>query len=152
MARLLLIASLIGALVGQSSPSSPPERFEYMQGHGLGGHDQLTWEDGKLMFVTVPFNDEKRRKIQQFQPTAEAWERFWKAMDAAEVWKWQVEYPSPIEIYDAAGWSVELRHAGHSVKSHGYNNQPPGFAAFRDAVNELLKNSKSTPATALGPG
>lgn len=146
MTRLFLIAVLIAAAFGQSDSSfSPPEHFEYMQGHGLGGHDLLTWENGKLVSVGVPFNEEARKTVERYEPSPQAWEHFWKNLDAANVWKWKAEYPSAINITDAEGWSVELRHAGRSVQSQGYNSQPPEFGAFCDAVNQLIKESKKLP-------
>jgi hypothetical protein len=143
MTRLLVTALLIAAALGQSTTaSSPPERFEYIQGHGLGGdNDRLLWEKGKLVLVKTDLAG--RKEVEQLEPSSQAWEQFWKALDTAGIWKWKAEYPAAFLIYDGEGWSLEVRHAGRSLKSWGYMNQPPEFGAFRIAVDQLIKDSRS---------
>lgn len=143
MIRLLLIAVILTAAFGQPNPtSSPPEYFEYMQGYGLGGNRTLTWKDGVLVTGGQILEKGRHVVVEQYEPSSQAWEQFWKTLDASNVWKWKAEYPSAVNMADGEGWSVEIRHAGRSVKSRGYNNQPPEFGAFRDAVAELIKNAK----------
>ena len=143
MTRVLLIALLTAAALGQSTPaSSPPEVFEFLQGHGYAGGEHLKWDRGEL--VSSARYLPNRTVVRQFEPSPQAWKRFWKAVDAAGVWKWRAVYSSRVNIADGEGWSLELRHAGHQVKSKGYNSRPPGFPAFYKAVDQLLKDSKST--------
>lgn len=142
MTMLLLIVVLVVSAFGQTTvPSSPPDSFEYVQGHGLGGHDTLTWRNGKLVILSVPFNDERRKVVKEYEPSPQDWERFWRAMDAANVWEWKAEYPPAVNISDAQGWSLELTHAGHTLKSRGFDNEPPEFGAFREAVEQLISTT-----------
>jgi hypothetical protein len=145
MTGFVLMAVLLSSRFGQSTPtSSAPERFEYAVG-GLGSRMRVAWENGKLLVVTSTLNFKGkggyRNRIERFHPTPEAWERFWKALDAAGVWKWQPYY-SGEPCCDDDGWSVELRHAGHSMKSEGYYNYPPQFDAFSNAVDPLINDSR----------
>jgi hypothetical protein len=150
---VLTVLSLVAAFVllapGQSTPAStPPARFEYLISHGLAGYEQLTWENGKLVRVVRARYKDAPKNVEHFDPSPQAWERFWKALDVAGIWKWKAEYPSPINISDAEGWSLELRHAGHSLTSRGYNNWPPEFPAFLDALDQLMKDGKEKPPPA----
>jgi hypothetical protein len=52
--RSLLLIALLTAFSQLTPASAPPERFEYLQGYGLGGHHQLTWDNGKLVLVKTP--------------------------------------------------------------------------------------------------
>ena len=147
MTGFVLIAVLLSSTFSQAtSTSSAPERFEYSEG-GLGEGMRVAWENGKLLYITKLNSKSKggyRRRIERLHPPPEAWERFWKALDAAGVWKWQPYYlGSP--CCDDAGYSVELRHAGHSIKSEGSGDRPPEFDAFRGAVNQLINDSRSKP-------
>jgi len=140
---------LLSSTFGQSTPaSSAPERFEYCQGHLMEGK-QVAWENGKLLFVRSTLNLKGKggyhNRIQRFKPSPEAWERFWKALDAADVWKWQPFYWSEFASHNS--WSLELRHAGHSMKSQGYDSEPPGFDAFRNAVDQLINDSRHIAAS-----
>jgi hypothetical protein len=88
-----------------------------MQGYGLGGHDQLTWDKGKLVFVKTPLNMDELKVVEQFEPSPQAWERFWKALDAAGVWKWQAEYRPVVDASDGEGWSLVTESIGQRVNT-----------------------------------
>ena len=159
---------LLSSTCAQPTPtSSAPERFEYAEG-GLGSSVRVSWENGKLLYITSTLDlrgkygyrerierfvrstlnlkgkGGYRNRIERFHPSPEAWERFWSALDAAGVWKWQPYYSSE-PCCDGLGWRVELRHAGHSMKSEGYCNYLPEFDAFRNAVDQLINDSRHKP-------
>ena len=149
MTGFVLMAVLLSSTFGQSpSTSSAPERFEYAEG-GLGAGMRVVWENGKLLYITSTLNLKGkggyRTRVERFHPSPEAWERFWKALDAADVWKWQPYYLGP-PCCDDDGYSVELRHAGHSMKSEGDYDRPPKFDAFQNAVNQLIEDSRHKPS------
>ena len=143
-----MIVLLSSTCAQPTSTSSAPERFEYAEG-GLGASMRVTWENGKLLYITNTLKYDRkggfRTRIERLHPPPEAWERFWKALDAAGVWKWQPLYMGGPPCCDDAGYSVELRHAGHSMKSEGNYDRPPAFDAFRNAVDQLLNDSRHKP-------
>ena len=152
MIRLLLLAALLGSAFGQSTPAtSAPESFQFLQGHAYMGGDSLVWENGKLIstknFANFDGKGGVRKTVEKFEPAPQAWARFWKTLEAAGVWKWKDHYENSVYIADGEGWSLELRHAGRSLKSQGYNAAPPEFDAFRKAVDELIKESKKLPSS-----
>ena len=147
MTGFVLIAVLLSSTFSQpTSTSSAPERFEYSAG-GLGASMRVTWENGKLLYITNELKYDReggfRTRIERLHPSPEAWERFWKALDAADVWKWQPSYWGWPPCCDDEGYSVELRHA--SMKSEGNYARPPAYDAFCNAVDQLIKNSRSKP-------
>jgi hypothetical protein len=145
---VLMIVLLSSTCAQPASTSSAPERFEYAEG-GLGGGVRVAWENGKLLYITNTPNLKGKRsyrtRTERFHPPPEAWERFWKALDAAGVWKWQPNYSGGF-CCDDAGYKVELRHAGHSMKSEGYYDRPPEFDAFLKAVDQLINDSRHKPS------
>ncbi len=79
-------------------------------------------------------------------PTAEAWSRFWLALDAAGVWRWLPDYTDN-NVLDGTQWELELAHAGSRVKCGGSNAYPgangpsygrnTAFARFLKALRTL---------------
>lgn len=148
---IILLASVYAPLAqAQHAPgASAPEHFQFLQGHAYMGGESLVWENGKLISTKNVANfDGKggvRKTVEQFEPSPQAWARFWKTLEAAGVWKWKDHYDNAVYIADGEGWSLELRHAGRSLKSQGYNAVPSEFDAFRKAVDQLIKESKKLP-------
>jgi hypothetical protein len=79
-------------------------------------------------------------------PGPEAWERFWKVLDAAGVWQWENRYEN-VDVLDGTQWSLELKHLGKSLTSEGSNAFPgsdnadypesSAFGKFIKALREL---------------
>ena len=145
------------APVQSKTRSSLPERIEFIQGHAYMGSERLAWENGRLTSVKRYANlDGKggfREVVEQFNPSPRAWERFWKSMDAAGVWRWRDHYTSAASSQqDGDAWRLELRHNGRRLKSGGYNAQPPNYGTFYSALNQLLKEGKGERNKAPHPG
>jgi hypothetical protein len=111
------------------------------------GSERVVWEHGRLVFVRrvadMTGHGTFRETSEKLHPPREAWDRFWKQMDAAGVWQWQASYRSAMSAAaDGSSWSVEVRHANRRVKSQGYNAVPATYSAFRDAVYELMEAAR----------
>ncbi len=70
------------------------------------------------------------------QPDAEAWQRFWAAVDAAGAWEWEARYVDP-DVLDGTSWSLRLEHEGRAVESSGSNAWPSGWEQLQAALEQL---------------
>ncbi len=123
--------------------SSQPEYFEFGEGHAYMGSERFVSKQGKLVFIKraadITGRGTFREISEKLDPPKEAWDRFWKELDAAGVWQWQGDYKSARSSdCDGSSWSLEARHASRHVKSQGYNAVPPTYSEFRNAVYRLL--------------
>jgi hypothetical protein len=146
LAVLLTIAARAQQL---DVPPSAPDSFQFAEGHAYLGSEQVKWERGRLIFIRrvadLSGKGGFHQTTEQLKPTEEAWARFWKRVDAAGVWQWQSTYTSPrADMPDGESWSLELRRAGHHVKSHAYNATPPEYSALRNAVYALLDEARQS--------
>lgn len=70
------------------------------------------------------------------RPDAEAWQRFWAAVDDAGAWAWDADYDEP-GVLDGTSWSLRLEHEGRAVDSSGSNAWPPGWEQVQAALEQL---------------
>ncbi len=93
----------------------------------VGGFIQFSygirWEQGKLFYDRWDY-EYKGKKTVELQPTEEAWQEFWAALDAIPVWDWDREY-EPGKFSRGMRWTVEISHGEHSFRSSGKNTYPP---------------------------
>jgi hypothetical protein len=128
-------------------PSLEPEYFEFAEGHAYMGSDRIVWEHGKLVFVKrvagMKGDGKFLETTEKLDPPKEAWDRFWRQIDAAGVWQWQASYSSArSNLPDGSSWSLEARHANRQIKSQGYNAVPAKYSEFRNAVYQLLEAAR----------
>lgn len=74
---------------------------------------------------------------QDFHPSEEQWQSFWKTLDRIKAWDWNTEY-TDLNVIDGEAWSLVISFKGKHIKSGGANAYPPGFDDFRWAVERLL--------------
>jgi hypothetical protein len=152
LAVFFIAAMSEGQVQRQSGEFSfEPEYFEFAEGHAYMGSDRIVWQHGKLVFVKRVADMKGDGKFlettEKLDPPKEAWDRFWRQIDAAGVWQWQASYTSAMSsAADGSSWSLEVRHANRQVKSQGYNAVPAKYSEFRNAVYQLLEAARRKPA------
>jgi hypothetical protein len=104
--------------------------------------------DGRVL--TYEFTSAAKKNKVKIVPAKEAWEKFWKAMDEVQLWKWQKRYDN-VHIMDGLVWSLDVRRGEQKVRSGGHNGYPtlerltkpaqepsPIFRKYQQAVEELM--------------
>jgi hypothetical protein len=67
-------------------------------------------------------------------PSAGQWVRFWRAMDAVDLWHWQPSYTNS-DAENGTNWGVEIAFGDKKVRSSGRNAYPTGEAEPADAAD-----------------
>jgi hypothetical protein len=93
---------------------------------------------------------EVREVDRTITPSAGQWLRFWKAMDAVDLWRWQASYTDP--DVDGINWTVDVAFGDRKAVSSGHGAFPTGhsdtdespsdtdglFKTYLHAVEDLL--------------
>lgn len=109
----------------------------------------LWWDGKQLVYESFVSGYEDRRQV-FLAPSRAQWSRFWRTMDAIDVWSWTERY-APNErfepkklIRDGAHWSVSLQYDGRRIESAGDGSglgsdldESARFDAFAEAVSRL---------------
>jgi hypothetical protein len=127
-----------------------PEVLEVYVGSFRSPSYGLWWDGKQLVYESFVSGYDER--LQTFIVPSEAqWGRFWRTIDAIDVWSWNERYEPgarfepTAQIRDGTHWSLSLRRGDRSVESAGDNSGPGAtdldesapFAAFADAVSRL---------------
>jgi hypothetical protein len=145
---VLLAAALVPSGVqAQSRSAQAPDHFEYFEGHGYMGGEWVTWEHeglkSKERVADMTGKGSFHETIERFEPSPEAWERFWVRLESLGVWEWKANYSSANSgLPDGESWSLTVAHGAKRVRSKGYNAVPEAYGAFRDAVHGLMEDSR----------
>lgn len=156
LAAIAIFAAFLGwnRRAADARERRKPDALQASFGSFFSGGKSVAW-DGKELIVTA--RTETGRETQwRRTPTPAQWTAFWADMDHLQVWAWDASYENRDQT-DGLFWSVEMRHGGKIVRSHGYNAYPPdmqlvptsGFANFWKAVETLAGQPLwNEPATA----
>jgi len=110
------------------------------------------WWDGEGLVYEAFVAGYRDLDLLRLSPSEAQWRRFWRTMDAIDVWRWSARYDAgarfePAEqTRDGTHWSLTLAHAGRRVESSGDNSGPgavdldesSAFAGFLEAVSRLI--------------
>jgi hypothetical protein len=110
----------------------------------------LWWDGKQLVYESFVSGYEDRRQV-FLSPSSAQWTRFWRTMDAIDVWSWSGRYEptkrfDPIaQIRDGTHWSLTIHRGEQRVESAGDGSGPgakdlhdsPRFDAFAEAVSRL---------------
>ena len=111
----------------------PPRLFGRVEasiGNGLEGYYVVEAPgDGSLVWSFVVG---QRAEEEAFEPSAAAWERFWREVDRLDVWSWAESYEPEGVVMDGTYWSVALDQGDRRVRSSGANAYPEGDDPGRD--------------------
>lgn len=126
-----------------------PDEFRLSLTTPSGASFRLEWKDGALEYRAYNEHFDPTR-MERLEPAAEAWSKFWQAMEVAGVWEWQARYLNPAEA-EGIQWQVALRLGDRAVGAYGDNAFPgaappergtapvsPQFKAFQQGVRELV--------------
>ena len=69
-----------------------------------------------------------------FQPSLEAWKRFWRAADKANVWKWNRMQQADQPVL----WRIALDTGAKHVTASGQSSATDEFKTFVRALKKLL--------------
>ena len=110
-----------------------PETLEIFVG-GLRGHSYgVRWRNGFLYYEEFSGFCELKGAV-PIEPSTDAWQRFWAACDAIDVWRWAASYaashtdPAADQRDPAsagANWSMQIAVGGKRAASSGRNAYPP---------------------------
>jgi hypothetical protein len=110
----------------------------------------LWWDGRQLVYESFISGYEDRRQT-FIAPSDAQWSRFWRTMEAIDVWSWRERYEPgarfepAAQIRDGTHWSLSLQRGGRRVESAGDSSGPGAtdldesaqFAAFAEAVSRL---------------
>ena len=112
-----------------------PTKLSVLSTSFRGNVTLIVW-DGKVLQFEESFVGKPTRK-EKITPSEESWKKFWKEMDAIDIWKWDPEY-SDKELADGHSWDVLLEHGDKNIHSRGSNMYPARFERYEKAVLELV--------------
>ena len=112
-----------------------PTKLSVLSTSFRGNVTLIVW-DGKVLQFEESFVGKPTRK-EKITPSEESWKKFWKEMDAIDIWKWDPEY-SDKELADGHSWDVLLEHGDKKIHSRGSNMYPARFERYEKAVLELV--------------
>ena len=127
-----------------------PEVLEVYIGSFSSPSYGLWWDGKQLVYESFVSGYEDRRQM-FIEPSEAQWARFWRTMDAIEVWSWNNRYepskrlePNGL-VRDGTHWSLSMQHADRRVESAGDNSGPGAtdldesvrFDALAEAVSRL---------------
>ena len=111
-----------------------PTKFSVLSASFRQNMTSMVW-DGEVLRYEETLVGEPPRK-QNLTPSKESWMKFWKEMDAIDIWKWKAEYMDN-KLADGHSWEVLLEHGDKRIHSRGRNMKPAQFERFEKAVFEL---------------
>ena len=94
----------------------------------------MVWDGEALRFEETLVGEPPRKE--SLAPSEESWMKFWKEMDAIDIWKWKAEYMDN-QLADGHSWEVVIEHGDKRIHSRGSNMYPAQFERFEKAVLEL---------------
>ncbi|MCE5193121.1 MAG: hypothetical protein ABFD13_03790 [Candidatus Cryosericum sp.] len=97
---------------------------------GLGTPQAMTvhWETGTL------YARAGSEPQVAFQPSLEAWKRFWRAVDKADVWNWDCMDQADQPVV----WRLALDSGAKRVTASGQSSATDEFKMFVRALKKLL--------------
>jgi hypothetical protein len=117
---------------GKSLPSSYlPTRFRIAIGGFFPPSYSVELRGESLLYharTIDPQTQAVRETSKVITPSAGQWQRFWKATDEVDLWRWQAEYANPL-VTDGTSWAVDIVSAGRMIESSGRNAYPGGAAS-----------------------
>jgi hypothetical protein len=167
--RVLLLALSLGFVARvdaqkQGSPSPPvpgkllpsqylPEQLKLSVGGSSPPSYRVELRGQSLLYHVRAFDPEEfavREVDTTVTPSAAQWLRFWKAMDAVDVWHWQPSYANP-DAGDGRHWGVEIAWGAKTAHSSGHSAYPGGDARSDDADASEPDASPAEPVSAPAP-
>ena len=99
----------------------PPDSLHFEITGFFNESHEVEWRHGCLWYTWAK-NPGMSPVETKLAPPPQAWERFWRAVEAAGVWQWQEKYVS--DICDGTQWSLELKLGDRHVYCYGSNAYP----------------------------
>jgi hypothetical protein len=127
-----------------------PDVLEVYVGSFCSPSYGLWWDGRQLVYESFISGYEERRQT-FIAPSDAQWTKFWRTMDAIDIWSWRERYAPgarfepTAQIRDGTHWSLSLQRGARSVESAGDSAGPGAtdldesaqFAAFAKAVSRL---------------
>ena len=121
----------------RSNRNPIPTQHIHVQIGGYGGPFYELELKASGLFYQASSDGYFHEKPLLVHPAADAYARFWLAIDAMGAWRWRDEYCDR-DIVDGTSWSVELRKGPLKLTSSGNNAYPRKFREFLKAVQSLI--------------
>ena len=99
----------------------------------------VVWDGEVLRFEETLVGQPPRKE--NLTSSEESWMKFWKEMDAIDIWKWKAEYTDN-KLADGHSWEVLLEHGDKKAHARGRNMYPAQFERFEKAVLELRRQKR----------
>ena len=115
-------STFVSAESGAVKPSLLPSKFHFSIGGYHGPCHEIEWKHRTLWYRWAKYPSLWQPAIELSIGT-EAWERFWKAVEAAGVWQWSDNYENS-DVLDGTQWSLKLKHQGRTLITQGSNAFP----------------------------
>ena len=98
-----------------------PAHFEFFSGGFFGPNHVVTLSEGRLDWRK---EEPVGHTVEEghIQPSAEAWQGFWREMDRLGFWDWDEYYSA--DILDGHQWSFEVQLGKRFKKTGGSNAYP----------------------------
>ena len=117
-----------------------PDVFEVYLGSFSSASYGLWWDGKQLVYESFVRGYEDRRQV-YVMPSRAQWSRFWRTMDAIDVWSWANRFEAGFEpkglVRDGTHWSVSLQHGSRRIESAGDLDDSNRFGSFTEAVSRL---------------
>lgn len=127
-----------------------PEVLEIYVGSFRSPSYGLWWDGERLVYESFLSGYQERHQT-FITPSGAQWQRFWRTMEAIDVWRWNQRYEPgarfepDAQIRDGMHWSLSLRYGKRSVESAGDTAGPDAadldestpFAMLTDAISRL---------------
>ncbi len=136
---ILLIAVVLGlgltySLQTKNAEGYLPTKLKVSLIAFRGNITSMVWDGNVLQFEKWVAGTMTRKE--NITPSKEKWERFWKEMDAIEIWKWNSEYIDE-SLADGRSWEVLLEYGDKKIHSTGRNMYPAQFERYEKALLAL---------------
>ena len=84
-----------------------------MSGFPPGGPNYFRWLDGRLLY--------RHRELHDLEivPSPEAWQSFWQACDALDVWNWPSYIGPEYPVFDGLQYQLRIAVADRRIESSG---------------------------------
>jgi hypothetical protein len=128
-----------------------PGDLEIYVGNFRGSSYGLWWDGAGLVYESF-LDGYNAREQTVLTPSVASWKRFWRTLDAIDVWGWENRYEAATryeprdEIRDGTHWSLTVAHGDRRVESSGDSAGPDArdidesrpFLALANAVSRLV--------------
>jgi len=109
----------------------PTDRTIEWSGTALEYDDSIVGSPVKKVFgspfiKTAPSLSSGKAQRKSVVPSAEQWQRFWKALEMAAVWDWKTSYEAnvPPNVTSGIAWELTIARGDRRVTSRGRNAYP----------------------------